>query len=104
MKLLVQGDVFLTKEKELPSNLKKITRKQRGFVLAEGEATGHAHVITDDILLFEDDNGKMWLKNDIVSNLIHEEHNPITIDPGIWKIGQVKEYDPFLEESRTVMD
>jgi hypothetical protein len=36
--------------------------------------------------------------------LKHQEHNPINIPKGNWKIKIVKEYDPFENEIRRVQD
>jgi hypothetical protein len=100
-----QGDVLI---KEVKSSIdfskaKKVERKQRGWVLAEGETTGHAHVIDDDIELMEID-GTLYMKNahDVV--IEHEEHNAHTIPAGVWEIGIVQEYDHFAEEARKVRD
>lgn len=38
------------------------------------------------------------------TELRHEEHRPITIPEGYYKIEIVREYDHFAEESRQVMD
>jgi len=38
------------------------------------------------------------------SELTHQEHNTIEIQPGIYTIDIVQEYDHFLEESRSVLD
>lgn len=34
----------------------------------------------------------------------HEEHKPVSLGKGIWKVGIVREYDPFEEEARKVRD
>ncbi|MBF0486685.1 MAG: hypothetical protein HQK98_00855 [Nitrospirae bacterium] len=101
--LLVQGDVFLTKTHGIPQDAKKLNRTARGFVLAEGEATGHAHVIEDDIELYERD-GVLYVVTDRTVKLKHEEHHEITISQGTWQVGQVREYDAFDEQARYVAD
>lgn len=102
---ICQGDVFFVKINNLPEKieLKRIYRKQRGFILAEGETTGHAHVIDDDVDLFTDDN-YLYLQTEKPVVLKHEEHNPLTIEPGLWLIGIQKEVDIFEEEIRRVQD
>lgn len=103
--LLQQGDVLLRKINKIPSKIKKIARKERGYVLAEGEVTGHAHVITDDIdLMLEEVSGKMFMKNESEVVIKHEEHKHINIPAGTWEIGIVQEYDHFAEEARQVQD
>ena len=101
--MLVQGDVFLVKG-SIPNFVKPVAREPRGFVLAEGEHTGHAHVIEDDIEVYEDEKGTMWIRCAEISTLTHEEHKPITIEPGEYQVGRILEYDPFTEEARRVQD
>jgi hypothetical protein len=95
--LLVQGDVFLVKEDKIPENAHMIKPTPRGYILATGEATGHAHVIDADIKCYEI-NGTLYIKNDIPVELRHEEHKPLSISPGIWQVGRVKEFDAFKKE------
>lgn len=97
------GDVIFKEIKELPKGLKSVKRKERGFVLAEGEVTGHAHVITEDVELYEK-GGVLYLKNDTAVSVVHEEHKKTTIPAGIWEIGIVREYDFLSEEVRNVAD
>lgn len=73
-----------------------MNRDERGFIIAEGEATGHAHVINDDIELYAKD-GILFVKTEKPVEVRHEEHRPVTLDPGIWQVGTVREYDPFLK-------
>ena len=53
-----QGDVLLIPTDSIPEGTKPAKRDSRGrLVLAEGEVTGHAHVILDDAatLFVQDD-------------------------------------------------
>jgi hypothetical protein len=36
------------------------------------------------------------------TQVVHEEHGPITLDPGMWRVVRQREYHP--EAIRTVMD
>jgi len=99
-----QGDVILKSVVSIPKGSKPVIAKKRGYVLAEGEVTGHAHVIDDiEAEVFEKD-GVMFIKTTKSINVTHEEHKPITLDAGIWQVGIVKEYDPFSVETREVRD
>lgn len=98
-----QGDVIIRRELEIPADAIRVIRQKRGFVLAEGEATGHAHVIEEEIEMYEKD-GVLYLKVERPVTVKHEEHKPISLDKGIYKIGIVREYDPFDEEVRKVAD
>ena len=101
--MVVQGDVFFTKARLIPKGAKRIERLKRGYVIAKGEATGHAHVIEDEIELYKKD-GTLFLRTQREVKVLHEEHLPVTLTKGIWKVGIVREYDPFLEETRRVRD
>ncbi len=86
-----QGDVLIRKAHIDLTDAKNIKRKNGAIILAEGEATGHAHRIFDVNALFFEKDGKFYLKNDKSVIVQHEEHEPITIEPGIWEVGQVRE-------------
>jgi hypothetical protein len=100
-----QGDVLINRIEILPNDLKKIDKKPRGFVLAEGETTGHAHVIDDGIEMFEATDGTLYIrvmKEKAV--LTHEEHASIELPRGLYEIGIVQEVDPWTEQPRNVVD
>lgn len=95
---LQQGDVLLRRVTEIPSTFKRVKATKRGYVLAEGETTGHAHTIeeSEDIELYQE--GERLLAQVLKSvTVTHEEHGPITLDAGIWEIGRVVEEDEFGE-------
>ncbi len=102
-----QGDVMFEKIDSLPIDIKIGKAKARGFVLMEGEVTGHAHCIaeTDPSIceLYEKD-GLLYVKAHKPVTVTHEEHLPMTLEPGIWKIGQVKEFDYLQNMTRSVVD
>jgi hypothetical protein len=97
--ILQQGDVILTMVKNLEG------KKLCHLVLAEGEVTGHCHKISKGLAeLFENGSTKYLNVKSDTAELTHEEHKKIIIPKGIYRVGIVKEYDHFLEESRNVMD
>lgn len=100
-----QGDVLLEKVDSIPEGGKKVEAKERGYVLAEGEATGHAHVIEKTALaeMYEVD-GVLYVRALEPVEVTHEEHKPQVLDPGIWKVGIVREYDYFKDMVREVID
>lgn len=106
IKTLQQGDVTLKRVSELPKGkIKKIKNDKRGIVLAEGEHTGHCHSIEEisDAELIQIGN-KLLLQVDKPVTLKHQEHNAITIEPGIWEVGRIQEYDYYAQMSRPVAD
>ena len=126
-----QGDVFIEKVCELSKDrLKRLKRVQgdgQRVILALGEVTGHAHavalkervlpeklkdakpgsvVIPDpkDVELYEDDNGDLFLrvKEKKGATVVHEEHAPIRLPKGYFRVWRQREYSP--EEIRVIRD
>lgn len=115
-----QGDVVFEKVK-MP--VKKDLERYHDPIIQYGEHTGHKHRLdtgmsahfTDDKadkvtnlnweLFRNKETGERWLtvKKTPVT-LLHEEHNPVSIPPGEYRIGIVREYDHFAEEARAVAD
>ena len=109
-RFVCQGDVPLTKVDSLPKGLEKVAPQGDRFILREGEATGHKHSVpTKNATLYIDEHGEMFyevkdqmeLEHDSIT---HQEHKPVILDPGIYKVGHVKEYDPFTERMRELRD
>lgn len=110
-KQIQQGDVNIESISTLPAGLKvKAKDVTRGkFVLAYGEHTGHAHVITPieedtNVELFEDDNGVLYLKSDKDVTVKHEEHKPVTIPAGLHAIDIVREQNHLKNAMERVRD
>jgi hypothetical protein len=97
-----QGDVIGKRLDAMPDITEaKITRKR--LVLAHGES-GHSHVIDDDEAELIEIGERMLLKLTKAATVVHEEHKPIKLSPGIWEIGRVKEFDYFKNMARQVID
>ena len=88
-------------------------------VLAEGEATGHLHQIPYNkqepgctILGYQEKmrwQGQEHLIDYLEvygesATMYHEEHNPLTIPKGTYKVSIVREYDPMSQIARSVYD
>jgi len=103
-KLLVQGDVVL-EPVDIFSDGKKMMPDQRGYVLAEGEQTGHCHKIvkTESVTMIEA-NGKIYLRVTEAVPLHHEEHHIIIIEPGEYEVRKQLERDHFSRITREVID
>lgn len=85
---------------ELPAQAKR----RPNLVLAYGEITGHSHRIKEQAAaeLWEA-GGTLFLK--IVADtatVIHEEHGPITLPRGLYRVWRQREYTP--QAIRVVMD
>lgn len=96
--LYQQGDVLITKIDCIKG------RKLNHKILAEGEVTGHKHVITIGEGDLYEENGTLYLHCETECVVTHEEHKPITLPEGDYKIGIVREYDYITEEVRRVQD
>lgn len=74
--------------------------------LAYGEATGHAHKLFDGEFELREDPKTKTRHLRVVKEcfLRHQEHNPVAIPPGEYRIGIQREYDPFEKLARRVTD
>lgn len=97
-----QGDLIGRKLKALPDGVATINGRKR-LVLAHGE-NGHSHVIEDDEAELIQIGERMLLKLSKPATVIHDEHHPITLTPGIWEIGRVREFDWLQNMERQVID
>lgn len=95
-----QGDVLINDVNGLPEGL----TVSKTNVLAEGEATGHAHRVAGSGATVLDGPGVRYLSAPNGAEVTHEEHGPQTLPPGNYKIEIVQEYDHFEEEARDVLD
>jgi hypothetical protein len=98
MTLLRQGDVLLQKVSNLPKGLK--LRKDN--ILVYGETTGHKHALATTELSVYGTEDEMFVSLDKPTELVHEEHNTIQVDKGLWKVVRQREYSP--SENRRVLD
>lgn len=99
--IIRHGDVCLKPITTLPKGAKQLKDK----VLAYGEVTGHKHQFGNpsNIDRYELD-GRLYLQVYTPVPLNHEEHETLIIDPGIYEQIAEREYDPFIESARTVID
>jgi len=88
-KLIRQGDVLLVPVNEAPPTNAKIVTS---VILAEGEATGHNHVIeAPRIARWEDFICVM----DDIGTLSHPDHDPVpakVVPPGTYRVVRQQEY------------
>lgn len=103
--MLRQGDVLLVPVDRVPEGLKEIPLEDGRIVLAHGEATGHMHVIEGEAqFLAEDleDFDRRFLMVEEEAELVHDEHDTITVPPGEYEVRRQREYDGL--EERMVSD
>jgi len=101
MKKYIQGDVII-REAQIPKGAHRIKSK----VLAEGEQTGHAHVVDQFADLYRDENNRLFLRADHgePATATHQEHNPVEISEGEYTIQIVREFDYESFEERQIRD
>jgi hypothetical protein len=108
MTMLRQGDVLLAQIDDLPSGTDGVSPERRGsrseYVLARGEATGHAHtVLADDrvaLLIDPSERGANYLVvRGASTELRHEERRSLAVPPGCYRIVRQRTYDPLSEGS-----
>lgn len=101
-----QGDVIIVATTSIPKGLKEVPRENGRVVLAHGEVTGHAHVIDDPAVLFLESDlkemGDRFVRIENDCQVVHDEHDPITLPAGDYLIRRQREYS--AEEIRQVAD
>jgi hypothetical protein len=99
--VLRQGDILLVPVSEIPRGLTKVPRVGGRMVLAEGEATGHAHVIEGEAEFLAADLEELegrFLLVEQEAELVHDEHDTITVPPGEYEVRRQHEYDGLEEQ------
>jgi hypothetical protein len=91
-----QGDILLVPVKKLPDGLAEVPREDGKIVLAEGEATGHLHMIEAPEAAFlakdlADLEGRFLAIEEEVA-LTHPEHDTVTLEPGNYEVRRQREY------------
>jgi len=87
-----QGDVMLKEIETLPSNLIQI----KNCLVAEGEQTGHAHII-DNGAVFEVLNefnlpSKLYVVANDNTKIVHDEHHALSLKEGLYEVIIQKEF------------
>lgn len=95
-----QGDVLIEQIAEIPSSAKKVKGR---VILAEGEATGHAHEIDQDAAeAWKSESETVAVRVKKPSAVKHQEHAPIHLNRGNYRVTRQREYSP--EAIRNVAD
>jgi len=96
-----QGDVLLVPVEGLPERRHERVVEGPRIVLAEGEATGHAHVVLGSARLVHSTAALSWRAADRThlvveepASLVHDEHDAIGLLPGTYEVRRQREYTP----------
>ena len=86
------GDVLIAAADTLPREAKR----RHSTVLVHGELTGHSHRLEEPAAgELWDANGVLFLRVTAPSvRVIHQEHAPITLPRGTYRVWQQREYSP----------
>ena len=119
------NDTILGKNSYFAPKPKESTSEDVKCILALGEHTGHHHRFESskmgDFIATSYGNrttasyepkyievkykdGKSSNVNSKLPKIYHEEHNPISVPPGVYKIDIVQEYDHLMDDTRRVVD
>jgi hypothetical protein len=92
-----QGDVLIRPVDRVPKGLKKVPLESGRVILAHGEATGHAHAVLGDVEFLAADLQEMegrFLRVEQEAQVVHDEHDTVTLPPGDYEIVRQREYQP----------
>jgi hypothetical protein len=86
------GDVLISSTTSIPTTAKI----RPGTVLAYGEITGHSHRVQDPHSAELWEHGGVLFLKVVADNatIIHEEHQPITLPRGLYRVWMQREYTP----------
>ena len=100
-----QGDILLVEVASIPEGARHIAHCEDRIVIAEGEATGHAHQIVAagaELLEASPDERFLRVLAEGGVELTHEEHAAILLPRGDYRVARQREYVP--DDVRRVAD
>lgn len=96
------GDIFFRKVEKVEGNE---VRHNGSFVVAEGETTGHKHVVkSQGMEIRQTADGRFYISLTEAGTLSHEEHKTITLPVGDYEVSNEREKDWFSISVRKVVD
>jgi hypothetical protein len=102
-----QGDVLIRPVDRVPEGLKRVPLDEGRVVLAYGEVTGHAHVVVGDVEFLAADIVELeqtFLRVEAEVQVVHDEHDTVTLPPGDYEIVRQREYTSADMEPMRVAD
>ncbi len=97
-----QGDILFEKVDSFNENGQQLDTK----TVAKGEKTGHHHSFReqDQVLLYGTQEPEMVVVESEVAQITHQEHKPIELEKGIYKVTREQGYNPFLQRLQRSVD
>ncbi len=100
-----QGDVLIARVARIPKGLTQVPKDKGRVILAYGEVTGHAHAVLGDVEFLAADLADLeqrFLRVEVEAQIVHDEHDTITLPKGNYRVIRQREYTP--EAIRLVAD
>jgi hypothetical protein len=94
-KMYRQGDLLFIRIEKLPRKNRLMRIKSN--VILRGEATGHSHRLVGGSLYATQRVGQtadLYIEVDKAAEVVHEEHAPLKLEPGYWRVLRQREYTP----------
>ena len=106
-----QGDVLLDPVLSIPATATKVVTNK---LIARGESSNHAHFADGDgVEVLEDTDGTLYVRASDDFNVQHlmessgvwtKEHTPTPFAKGCYRYVPQREYDPYADAVREVLD
>jgi hypothetical protein len=105
IRLCAQGDILIERVEDTTASGQVLQSVRQGsVVIAEGEATGHHHRLLGSVTMYRDDAiardippelyvGHVTV-NSPTARLVHEEHAPITLEKGTYRVRRQRQLEP----------
>ena len=105
MNMYRQGDILLVRERDEPTHNWRGQPTPGFLVVAEGEKTGHNHVLTGPGIAVENDwnSHPEYVHLPAPARLAHPEHAPIDLAQGYYRVVRQREYQ-YGRQEREVED
>jgi hypothetical protein len=105
MDMFAQGDLLIERVDDVEPTGRIIEPDAIGtLVLAEGELSGHRHAIHEQVTMFRDEARARDIPSglyiahvkvgDDSATLLHQEHAPITLPRGTYRVRRQRELEP----------
>lgn len=108
-----QGECRIVRVDAVPRDIetRPVDRAAKGYVISHSES-GHHHVLTGGDVMERTDNVPAGMRVfyailDKPEQFIHDAatpHDGFVLDPGVYRFDVSREFDPFSEQARRVVD
>jgi hypothetical protein len=106
MKIYRHGDVLFEEVEKIEEVYNpRTTDDEKKGIVQRGESSGHAHIIEDmtGVEIFSDWRDR-FLKAEREFTIRHQEHKPLTLPAGNYRIRIAREFDYLKLAARMVVD